>query len=48
MTHWDKVAALARADFGEGPLAEESTWKVVVLISKGRGDHRGIFLVDHP
>ena len=24
MTHWDKVAALARADFGEEMLAEEA------------------------
>ena len=47
MTHWDKVAALARANFGEEPLAEESTWQVVALISKGRGDYRSIVLVDH-
>ena len=38
--------ALARADFGEGRLVEESTWKAVVLTPKGRGDYRGIGLVE--
>ena len=46
MTHWEKVVALVRAAFGEGRLEEEATWKAVVLISKGKGDYRGIGLVE--
>ena len=30
----------------EGLLAEETTWKVVVLITKGKGYYRGIGLVE--
>ena len=37
MTHWDKVVALARADFGEEHLEEENMCQVVVLIPKGKG-----------
>ena len=36
MTHWEKVVDLVRADFGEGRMAEEATWKAVVLIPNGR------------
>ena len=32
--------------FREGELAEESTWQAVVLIPKGKGDYRGIGLVE--
>ena len=32
--------------FREGDLAEESTWQAVVLIPKGKGDYRGIGLVE--
>ena len=42
MTHWEKVVALLRADFGEERLAEETMWQVVVLIPKGKGDYHGI------
>ena len=38
--------ALVRSDFGEGLLAEETTWKAVVLIPKGKGDYRDISLVE--
>ena len=38
--------ALARANFGEGMLAEEAMWQIVVLIPKGKGDYHGIGLVD--
>ena len=48
MTHLDKVVALAREDFREGRIVEEAMWQAVVLIPKGKGDYRGIFLVDHP
>ena len=37
LASWDKVVALVQAEFGEGRLAEEDTWQVVVLIPKGVG-----------
>ena len=40
------MVALARANFGEGMLAEEAMWQTVVLIPKGKGDYHGIGLVD--
>ena len=46
MTHWEKVVALARTDFGEGRLAEEATWQAVVLIPKEKGDYHNIGLVE--
>ena len=46
MTNWDRVVVLARETFGEGLLAEEITWQAVVLITKGKGDYRGIGLVE--
>ena len=45
MTNWEKVVALVRAALGEGRLAEESTWQVVVLIPKVKGCYRGIGLL---
>ena len=39
------MVALARADLREGRMAEEATWKAVVLIPKGRMEYRGIGLV---
>ena len=32
--------------FREGNLAEEAMWQAVVLIPKGKKDHRGIGLVE--
>ena len=32
--------------FRDGKLAEEATWQAVVLIPKGKGDYRGIGLVE--
>ena len=46
MANWDMVVSLVRAALGEGPLAEESMWKSVVLIPKGRGEYQGIGLVE--
>ena len=46
ITNWYKVVALFRAYFGEGRLAEEATLKEVVLIPKGKGDHRDMGLVE--
>ena len=37
---------LVQTAFREGDLAEESTWQAVVLIPKGKGDSRGIGLVE--
>ena len=46
MTNWERVVSLVRVDFGEGLLAKDSTWKTVVLISKGKGYYHGIDLVE--
>ena len=37
---------LVQTAFRDGDLAEEATWQVVVLIPKGKGDYRGIGLVE--
>ena len=46
MMHWEQVVALVRVDFGEGRLAEESTWQAEIRITKGKGDYRGISLME--
>ena len=46
MTHREKVVSLVREDFRERQLAEEAIWQVVVLIPKGKGEYRGIGLVE--
>ena len=35
-----------RAYLGEGLLVEDTTWKAVILIPKGKGDYRVIGLVE--
>ena len=44
--HWERVVELIQTAFWDGELAEEATWKAVVLIPKGKGDYRGIDLVE--
>ena len=44
--HWGRVVEIIQTAFWEGELAEESTWQAVVLIPKGKGDYRGIGLVE--
>ena len=44
--HWEKVVELVQTAFRDGDLAEEVTWQAVVLIPKGKGDYRGIGLVE--
>ena len=44
--NWARVVDLVQTAFWEGDLAEESTWQAVVLIPKGKGDYRGISLVE--
>ena len=44
--HWEKVVELVQTAFWDGDLAEEVTWQAVVLIPKGKGDYRGIGLVE--
>ena len=44
--HWGRVVELTQTAFREGDQAEESTWQAVVLIPKGKGDYRGIGLVE--
>ena len=43
---WGKVVEMTQTAFREGKLAEESTLQTVVLIPKGKGEFRGIGLVE--
>ena len=43
---WGKVVELTQTEFRDGNLAEEATWQTVVLIPKGKGEFRGIGLVE--
>ena len=43
---WGKVVDLTQTDFRDGTLAEEATWQTMVLITKGKGEFRGIGLVE--
>ena len=46
-TNWKKVVSVVQASFCDGMVDKESTWKTVVLISKGdSGDFQGIVLVE--
>ena len=40
------MVELVQTAFWDRDLAEEDTWKAVVLIPKGKGDYRGIGLVE--
>ena len=40
------MVELVQTAFRDGDLAEEATWQAVVLIPKGKGDYRGIVLVE--
>ena len=44
--HWVRVVEIVQTAFREGELAEEVTWQAVVIILKGKGDYRGISLVE--
>ena len=44
--HWGRVVELIQTAFWDGELAEEATWQAVVLIPKGKGDYRGLNLVE--
>ena len=44
--NWARVVELVHMAFRDRDLAEEATWKAVVLIPKGKGDYRGIGLVE--
>ena len=41
-----KVVEITQTAFSEGNLVEEATWQTVVLIPKGKGEFRGIGLVE--
>ena len=43
---WEKVVEIMQMAFREGELTEEATWQTVVLIPKGKKEHRGIGLVE--
>ena len=44
--NWVRVVDLVQTAFRERDMAEESTRQAVVLIPKGKGDYRGIGLVE--
>ena len=43
---WGKVVEMTQTAFREGKLAEEAAWQTVVMIPKGKGEFRGIGLVE--
>ena len=43
---WGKVVEMTQTAFREVKLAEEATWQTVVLIPKGKGEFRGVGLVE--
>ena len=43
---WGKLVEFTQTAFREGEMAEEATWKTVVLIPKGKREYRGIGLVE--
>ena len=45
-TNWEMVVDMVQMALWEGVLAEEATWKAVVLILKGGGDYRIICIVE--
>ena len=40
------MVEITQTAFWEGKLAEEATWQTVLLIPKGKGEFRGIGLVE--
>ena len=44
--HWGRFVELIQTSFRGGELEEEATWQAVVLIPKGKGDYRGIGLME--
>ena len=48
-TNWQKVFAIVQAEFRDGTLSEEITWKTVILIPKvTSADFGGIGLIELP
>ena len=43
---WDKVISVVQVEFWEGYMLEALIWTTMVLIPKGKGDYRGIGLVE--
>ena len=43
---WGKVVEMTQTAFREGKLTEEAAWQTVVMIPKGKGEFRGIGLVE--
>ena len=42
---WDKVVSVVQESFREGNIPEVLMWTTMVLIPKGKGDYRGIGLL---
>ena len=43
---WVKVVEMTQTAFRDGKLVEEAAWQTVVLIHKGKGEFRGIGLLE--
>ena len=43
---WGKVVEMKQTAFRDCKLAEEAAWQTVVLIHKGKGEFRGIGLLE--
>ena len=43
---WGKVVEMTQTAFRDGKLAEEAAWQTVGLIPNGKGEFRGIGLVE--
>ena len=43
---WGEVVEMTQTAFREGKLAEEAAWQTVVMIPKGKGEFRGMGLVE--
>ena len=47
VTHrWENMVRLIHLAFAEGELTEELTWATMLLLPKGKGEYRGIGLVE--
>ena len=43
---WDKAVSVIQVAFWEGKIPEALMWTTMVLIPKGKGEYRGIWLVE--
>ena len=43
---WEPVDRLVKVMFRDGTIPEEISWKTMVLLPKGKGEYRGIGIVE--